>query len=146
MGLKSKEINLLLIRQLKQTANEPVIAKSLWYGIAHFWKRTEPFYPAKPALPISLQYLAFMFHLYCNGLINRKIHWTLLLSAGQCRSAEKKTSLLKSEVPYFEIKTRDLTFQNTLPLKMDTYSFLIRCLPVFYEWSFRTLCVFLKKG
>ena len=36
MGLKSKEINLLLIRQLKLTANEPVIAKSLGYGIAHF--------------------------------------------------------------------------------------------------------------
>ena len=29
MGLKSKEIDYLLIRQLKQTANEPVIAKPL---------------------------------------------------------------------------------------------------------------------
>ena len=28
MGLKSKEIDHLLIRQLKQTANEPVMAKS----------------------------------------------------------------------------------------------------------------------
>ncbi len=36
MGLKFKEINHLLIRQLKLTANEPVIAKSLGYGIAHF--------------------------------------------------------------------------------------------------------------
>jgi len=27
MGLKSKELNTLLVSQLKQTANEPVIAK-----------------------------------------------------------------------------------------------------------------------
>ena len=29
MGLKSKEIDYLLIRQLKLTANEPIMAKSL---------------------------------------------------------------------------------------------------------------------
>lgn len=50
MGLKSKERDHLLIRQLKLTANEPVIAKSLGYGIAHFcqelnihiWQKTKP--------------------------------------------------------------------------------------------------------
>ena len=36
MGLKSNEREHLLIRQLKLTANEPVIAKPLDYGIASF--------------------------------------------------------------------------------------------------------------
>ena len=43
---------------------------------------------------------------------------------------EKKTSLLILKVPYFEIKTKDLTFQNTLPLKMGAYAFVIRCLSI----------------
>ena len=41
---------------------------------------------------------------------------------------EKNTSLLNSEVPYFDLKIRDLTFQNTRPLKTGAYPFVIRCL------------------
>ena len=33
MGLKSKDIDLLLIRQLKLTANKPVMTKFLRYGV-----------------------------------------------------------------------------------------------------------------
>ncbi len=53
MGLKFKEINHLLIRQLKLTANEPVIAKSLGYGIAHIWQDMKHLKPSdyKPASP-----------------------------------------------------------------------------------------------
>ena len=40
----------------------------------------------------------------------------------------KKTGLLKSKVPSFEIKTKVLTFQNTRPLKTGAYPFAIRCL------------------
>ncbi len=39
MGLKSKEIDHLLIRQLKLTAKKPVIAKSLGYGDSSHLKR-----------------------------------------------------------------------------------------------------------
>ena len=50
---------------------------------------------------------------------------------------EKKTGLLKSKVPSFEIKRLVLTFQNTRPLKtgaypfpFDAYPLAVRCLSV----------------
>lgn len=75
-------------------------------------------------------------------------------NAGQVK---KKTGLLNSKVPYFEIKTKVLTFQNTGPLKTGACPFVIRCLSVCCPMltrflmdgtlgHFRTLhSVFLKK-
>lgn len=55
--------------------------------------------------------------------------------------SRKKSSLLKSKAPYFDFKRLDLTFQNTLLLKMGACPFVIRCLLICYPMPSRFLWV-----
>ena len=70
-------------------------------------------------------------------MINKAIRMKPITFTDAIIVTGKKTGLLKSKVPSFEIKTKVLTFQNTRPLKtgayplpFGAYSFAIRCLSV----------------